>query len=1235
MEVEDVIELGSSDEESEVPPRKKMKTVENAMVHIPTKIHGVTIQPVKLNPMNTQKLFSGKNITVTKLPKPIAQASKARQMKTPDKPVQKPLKGIAKKKVLLKSNANMNKNRMPLVINPFSQVKKYVSQPFVNCGVTKLQNPIPIANLPALKKLPPSVTIKKTVTTVKPSGNIVNIPKVVPKKINTIKNIKAPVVQTVELDDEEPPVQYTDRPQWYVRPEEQTEANVSSTQENINNKEPEKPAYIEITIEDSPIKPPKAKRTRELSIETVVTIEDSPNKDTTVNADPDNGGGSDDEPNTSKKIPHSKKKLEYEHKLPSLEETHTFEIEIDPIAVNEPIINTEKESEIIALTPDIVEVTETAVEIAQNKEEDISVVQAKATQSKEVAGPSTVVNDIEENEFSSTYLSFINLCLQLEDSDDMKKIVEKKIKTYYRQVPKEYTQSEEFIDMVFSKVSAIKAAPEKMYLYIKDVVDELNLQRKMAKQMPTQEAKPEEETFSLGKDGDFDPSKQRQIRKLEKTLKKLNRAIHKLEMQEVDFDDDEDSVYLLTEKYKEKMVRVHAKFCQLTNSKMPSEPRLVIEPRPGLAPGPAKRLEAWINKNNSLTFPDFHDVLRCVKEANVEDKLDWTDAFIMEEARDLFIRCGKKLQRRRQEKEWRIATSRVTLVEDPADQSTELKKRLEENRRLASTKETEVLNKFSDRQNQLKLEAVDINDKEAEESPVESEEEENDVRLSLESKQRRKERLKRLLQEQSKKSSTKKTQPTEINKNKEIVGNTKPDDNKAATASEEATHDDNSIQSLSDDDSNEVGSDVDELHLLQKLHSEHERRSDSSLESSGSESPIAISDSSDTNSDEVKKNKEEKICDIISIENSSYSDESDSQQSNEITNKTLSVNIEGSMDIVCSSETNAKDTHLINDPLEEPLPTSSDIECNVSGLLLSEHTEFGKDITSADECLKERTKIILEKSSSITPKSSEIHKDTYVIDKPNHLEKAEYICNMLDDLVTQFTSKESANEFKSDSNNKSNSENSKDVEEPTISLILQPPTVDESLPEPLSIDSCMNLTSDAERKDVSKLTSNSVHSASEEITGVSSVISLLNETCEENSFCAGLKSNGRTQGKLESSEAIRSDDVCTEAAMESEILISNVVSIRKPDLTDETLKENLNPNQDLDDTMTTQHDSGSTQIISNGNSNVDSDLQSVMNSSTKNDVTDADVQENAIVIEKPSPEQAVDSVEKKLEDIVM
>lgn len=92
-----------------------------------------------------------------------------------------------------------------------------------------------------------------------------------------------------------------------------------------------------------------------------------------------------------------------------------------------------------------------------------------------------------------------------------------------------------------------------------------------------------------------------------------------------------------TFRYKERLVRVHAKFCQLTNTKMPSEPRLQIDARPGQPKGPAKRLEKFINKKVSigkpLPFPDFHDVLHCVREANDEDKLGWNEGDIMEEGK--------------------------------------------------------------------------------------------------------------------------------------------------------------------------------------------------------------------------------------------------------------------------------------------------------------------------------------------------------------------------------------------------------------------------------------------------------------------------------------------------------------------------------------------------------------------------------------------------------------------------
>lgn len=52
-----------------------------------------------------------------------------------------------------------------------------------------------------------------------------------------------------------------------------------------------------------------------------------------------------------------------------------------------------------------------------------------------------------------------------------------------------------------------------------------------------------------GEETVYDSKRRRQIRKLEKTIKKLHRAIQKLEEQEVDFDDEDDSVYILTERY--------------------------------------------------------------------------------------------------------------------------------------------------------------------------------------------------------------------------------------------------------------------------------------------------------------------------------------------------------------------------------------------------------------------------------------------------------------------------------------------------------------------------------------------------------------------------------------------------------------------------------------------------------------------------------------------------------------
>ncbi|XP_049886779.1 uncharacterized protein LOC126381315 isoform X2 [Pectinophora gossypiella] len=920
MASEDVIELGSSDEDAEPAP-KRVKPRPNAMVHIPSKLTSMGKKPSKANVNPINKLI-GKGVTVTKVNNTNQVSYNNRNGKS-----------VKAGPILIKNQSGSSCQRtflpirtVGMTVKPLNVLKNITPQIIKVAGNQKgMRHPIIVQGNKAVTRLPPGVTITKTTANNKRHA------------LTTLANVKkkkkvlppSSEILTVDLDDDDIPETSTNNPQWYLRPEEQSSDQVSdictdqnSELEAMNNAEPAPSNLIEITIEDSPIKSVQNKRTHEIGAELAITIDDSPVKSfaaKTASVDSD-----DEEVELSTKDKHSKKKLNYPKETDVIS-SGTIEIEIEPMVTevyqesnsDERVEKNDEDNQTEDLVMGIVDTPVKKVQTPVTTPKKAG----KDEQSKSTSD--TIPESSTSGEFHPLYQEFIDLCFKLENSNDMQTIVEKKIKGYYRQVPKEYTESEEFIELVQSKLFAMKASPEKMYLYIKDIVDELNLQRKVAKSTPVvKETKNlEAERFQYGEESEFDSKRQRQIRKLEKTLKKLHRAIQKLEEQEVDFDDEEDSVYLLTERYKERMVRVHAKFCQLTNTKMPSEPRITIDPRPGQPAGPAKRLEKWVNKKvpigKPLPFPDFHDVLRCVRDANEEDNLRWNDADVMEEARDLFTRCGKKLQRRRQENEWRLAASRISLEVDPAENSDDLKRKLENNKQLADKKETDVLNKFADKQNQLKLEPEEIGDKEAEDSPVETEEENDEEGVveesfPLENKEKRKDRLRRLIQEKSKRSAEEKenkpkedsnskdgSEKVSVNEDSSEKQTDGPDNEAGSTQMEvelsienenkECKEDDKDAEGTNDeeltskqethsisDDSN-IDSDVDELHLLQKLHSDEFNSSTS--HSSDSDSPIDISDTLSSGD-----NREKPGSDVISIENSSYSESETKDDDNSVKN---------------------------------------------------------------------------------------------------------------------------------------------------------------------------------------------------------------------------------------------------------------------------------------------------------------------------------------------------------------
>lgn len=1044
MSCQDVIELGSSDEETEPAP-KRSKPMVNAMVCIPSKLPEVTIKPAKSNIKPIPKLISGKGLHIQKVLNTNLEA--AMRYKLNGKPA---TGSVLKPKIAF--NPYSEKHMTDIQIKPCNSKIKIVKPP------VQVQKRSQIS-------LPPSITVKRTISS-KLSRPILTL-NVKNKNKPTVQVSKVPrEVLTVELDDDEVPVQSSDSPQWYIRPEEHKD---TSALEKENNKEPDASKITEIMIEDSPVKPnTQKKRAHDVGTELAIVIEDSPIKAAVDKKKIVSGSENEDE-SASNEEPQSKKKLEYPREV---EGNKTIEIEIDFNQVNMHVDSTlEKKVE------DVNKSSLDNVQVKSNENLKVTKMDSNIEASKE---NETEAKKSDLNEYHPIYRNFIEVCFQLENSEDMKKIVEKKIKGYYKQVPKEYTESEEFTDMVSSKILSMKASPEKMYLYIKDIVDELNLQRKLAKSQPVvEEPKNQEQTNTLGEECQYNTKRQRQIRKLEKTIKKLHRAIQKLEEQEVDFDDEDDSVYLLTERYKERMVRVYSKFCQLSNTKMPSEPRIQIDARPGQPPGPAKRLEKWINKKvpigTPLPFPDFHDVLRCVREANEEDKLCFNEADIMEEARDLFVRCGKKLQRRRQENEWRLAASRLTQSVDPSEKDSELQKKLIENKKIAAEKEIEILNKYADRQNQLKLEAEEIGDKEAEESPVESEEEVIDENASLETAEKRKDILRRLIQ--SKKSpeekeltilsegQANKNENTEIetimeesvsvenemesdivpalesiiksdtdtnieiaNNNRAAVG-TKPLDHAAANNSllekkDDEKHDDNidtnqpnnslnatETFSLSDD-SNALESDMDELHLLQKLYSA-DNGEDSTVDSSDSGTPIAISDSEDSNEERKKPSD-----DVISIENSSYSEDekSDNLHLKEYNSQLNNEEIKEYQDNETSSPTDDNNMnkkfdggeiiHSNNDEydglVEDVLLASTEEENSQDEPGVGSCFNRGDDLISIDE-----TDIAISKGSTIADKliTTNLNKDIEYITPVKENNESKEVVN--DDLLDKSSKKKS------------------------------------------------------------------------------------------------------------------------------------------------------------------------------------------------------------------------------------
>ncbi|XP_033732810.1 FK506-binding protein 5-like isoform X2 [Pecten maximus] len=193
---------------------------------------------------------------------------------------------------------------------------------------------------------------------------------------------------------------------------------------------------------------------------------------------------------------------------------------------------------------------------------------------------------------------------------------------------------------------------------------------------------------------------QRQIRRLENLLEDIRNKIEELKNADLSLDalGDEDSVYIQEDRYQHKFVKVWRKLCELKGAESttgrPIERRFFYKGT--RYPEVNRKLEKFVNKHK--IFPDFHDVQKVIRDTSKQKKLGLSGPAVDRLAREAFQDIGDLLQKRR------ISDLRKTslghlqdeqgLREDPASKDPDLKKKLDENRKVGKGKLDEVLEKF-------------------------------------------------------------------------------------------------------------------------------------------------------------------------------------------------------------------------------------------------------------------------------------------------------------------------------------------------------------------------------------------------------------------------------------------------------------------------------------------------------------------------------------------------------------
>lgn len=175
----------------------------------------------------------------------------------------------------------------------------------------------------------------------------------------------------------------------------------------------------------------------------------------------------------------------------------------------------------------------------------------------------------------------------------------------------DFINSKSFGKVVTATTVEIQSNQKLVYLKISNVLEELNIRRKSGQTVMTNE-----DVASTG-----DVRRDDQIKRLNKALYILKKKIAQLETSEVDLDDESNSLYILTERYKKRACEIYEKICDITGESKHAH-RQVKKPisfNGTKYPQFNKTMQSFVNQTGS--FPDLFDVLRILEHCNQQYNL--------------------------------------------------------------------------------------------------------------------------------------------------------------------------------------------------------------------------------------------------------------------------------------------------------------------------------------------------------------------------------------------------------------------------------------------------------------------------------------------------------------------------------------------------------------------------------------------------------------------------------------